>query len=201
MKQLITFLFIVLLALKAEAKKMVYPIEIVAGMAELIVVGEINSVKGNTYVFDIGETLKGKQYKSITVEMFEEWTCDIRFAEPKKGQKLCLFLKRGKTNWQIINGSTGELLISNNAITLGDYGEYNAVNHRYTPHRLSVEEFKIGIREFSKSYRYVGEYDFRDEKAHFEQIGDDKQISKLKSTNQFSAWLYKKMTKYSAVKV
>jgi len=200
MKQIITFLFIILLASKAEAKKMVYPIEIVAGMAELIVVGEINSVKGNTYIFDIGETLKGKQYKSITVKMFEEWTCDTRFAEPKKGQKLCLFLKRGMTNWQIINGSTGELLISNNAITLGDE-EYKHVDYKYTPYRISVEEFKIGLREFGKCYRFVGEYDFRDEKAHFEQIGDEKQISKLKNTNKFSAWLYKKMIKYSAVKV
>lgn len=200
MKQIITVLFIILLASKAEAKKMVYPIEIVAGIAELIVVGEINSVKGNTYIFDIGETLKGKQYKSITVKMFEQWTCDTRFGEPKKGQKLCLFLKRGMTNWQIINGSTGELLISNNAITLGDE-EYKHVDYKYTPYRISVEEFKIGLREFSKSYRFVGEYDFRDEKAHFEQIGDEKQISKLKNTNKFSAWLYKKMIKYSAVKV
>lgn len=200
MKQIITFLFIILLASKAEAKKMVYPIEIVAGMSELIVMGEINTVKGNVYIFDIDETLKGKLYKSISVEMFKEWTCDARFAEPKKGQKLCLFLKRGTTNWEIINGSTGELLISNNTITLGDE-EYKHVDYKYTPYRLSVEEFKIGLREFSKCYRFIGKYDFRDEKAHFEQIGDDKQIAKFKSSNTFSAWLYKKMTKYSAVKV
>lgn len=200
MKQIIALLFIVLLASKAEAKKMVYPIEIVAGMSELIVMGEINTLKGNVYVFDIDETLKGKRYKSIAVQMFKEWTCDTRFAEPKKGQKLCLFLKRGTTNWEIINGSTGELLISNNTITL-DNEEYKHVDNKYTPYRLSVEEFKIGLGEFGKCYRFVGEYDFRDINAHFEQIGDDKQISKLKSSNKFSAWLHKKMTKYSVVKV
>ncbi|MFV8348031.1 hypothetical protein [Flavobacterium sp. ZB4P13] len=200
MKQIIIFLFIILFASKVEAKKMDYPIEVMAGISELIVIGEINIVKGNLYIFDIKETLKGKLYKSISVKLFKEWTCDTRFAKPKKGQKLCLFLKRGLSNWEIINGSTGELLISDNSITLGGYEEYKHIDYKFTPYCLSVEEFKNGIREFSKCYRFIGEYDFMDKKAHFEQICDNKQISKFKSINKFSAWLYKKMTKYPVVK-
>jgi hypothetical protein len=200
MKQIILFLFIILFVSKVEAKKLVYPIEVMTGISELIVIGEINTVKGNKYIFDINETLKGKLFKSISVEMFKEWTCDIRFIKPTKGQKLCLFLKKGMINWEIINGSTGELLISDNSITLGGYEEYKHVDYKFTPYLLSVEEFKNGIKEFSKCYRFIGKYDFMDENAHFEQICDDKQISKFKSTSKFSTWLYKKMTKYPVVK-
>jgi len=39
--------------------------------------------------------------------MFKEWTCDVRFDKAKKGQKLCLFLKKEFSNWEIINGSNG----------------------------------------------------------------------------------------------
>lgn len=200
MKHLIIFFLIIFSTLKVEAKKMVYPIEIISGMSDIIVIGEIDIVKDNSYTFRISETLKGKVYKTISVQKFKEWTCDTRFGKVLKGQKFCLFLKKGLTNWTIINGSTGELIISNNSITLGGDEEYKHVDYKFTPYRLSVDEFKNGIREFSKCYRFIGEYDFMDKKAHFEQICDYKQISKFKKINNFSAWLYKKMTKYPVIK-
>ncbi|MBW4362821.1 hypothetical protein [Flavobacterium taihuense] len=200
MKHTIIFLLIIFSTLKVEAKKIVSPIEIISGMADIIVIGEIDIVKDNSYTFKISETIKGQVYKTISVRKFKEWTCDTRFGKVKKGQRLCLFLKKGSTNWTIINGSTGELLILNNYITLGGDEEYIHVDYKFTPYRLSVQEFKNGIREFSKCYRFIGEYDFMDKKAHFEQICDDKQISKFKSINKFSAWLYKRMTKYPVIK-
>lgn len=201
MKQTIVFLFITFFISKVEAKKMIYPIEVIAGSAELIVVGEIDSVKGNFYTFNISETLKGNPFNSISVEMFEEWECDKRFAKPEKGQKLCLFLKRGLTNWQIINGSTGELVISNNIITLGGYEEYKHIDYKFTPYQLSLEEFKNGIIEFCKCFIFIGEYNFSDEKAHFQQIVTDKQISEFKIISTFSSWLWEKMRKYEVEKI
>jgi hypothetical protein len=199
MKQTITFLFIIFFISKVEAKKMIYPIEVMAGSADLIVVGEIEIVKDNLYIFNISETLKGNLFNSISVEIFKEWECDQRFAKPEKGQKLCLFLKRGLTNWEIINGSTGELLISNSLITLGGFEEYKHIDYKFTPYQLSLEEFKNGIREFCKCFIFIGEYGFTDENAHFEQIVLDKQIYEFKAMSDFSFWLWKKMEKYQVV--
>ena len=200
MKQTIVFLFIAFFIPKVEAKKMVYPIEVMAGNAVLIVVGEIDTVKGNLYTFNISETLKGNLYYSISVEMFEEWECDKRFAKPEKGQKLCLFLKKGLTNWEIINGSTGELVISNSIITLGGYEEYKHIAYKFTPYKLSLEEFKNGIKEFCKCFIFIGEYSFRDEKAFFRQVVADKQISEFKNISIFSSWLWEKMSKHHVEK-
>jgi hypothetical protein len=200
MKKIIVLLFITLFISKAEAKKITYPIEVIAGSADLIVIGEIDSVKLDSYTFVITETLKGNIFTSISVEMFEEWECDQRFAKPEKGQKLCLFLKKGLTNWEIINGSSGELQIKNDKITLGRHEEYKRIDHKFTPYELPFEEFKNGIIEFCKCFRFIGEYRFGDKNGHFEQIGSEKQISELKNMSKFSSWLLRKMEKYQIVK-
>ena len=58
-KSLIIFLF--LLSLVSYAKKFVYQIEVVAGMADLIVVGEIERVYSDSYYFKIKNTIKGEE--------------------------------------------------------------------------------------------------------------------------------------------
>ena len=198
MKQTIVFLLIIFFVSTIQAKKMHSPIEVMAGSADLIIIGEIASVKSNYYIFNISETLKGNLFISISVEMFEEWECYKRFAKPEKGQKLCLFLKKRLTNWGIINGSTGELVISNNIITLGGIEEYKHIDYKFTPYQLSVQEFKNGITEFCKCFIFIGEY--RDEKAHFQQIVADKQIYEFKTMSYFSSWLSEKMNKYQVEK-
>lgn len=45
MKQTILLLFIIFSSLKVEAKKMNFPLEIITGCADLIVIGEIDIVK------------------------------------------------------------------------------------------------------------------------------------------------------------
>lgn len=200
MKHTIIILLLTFFITNAEAKKMIYPIEIVAGSADLIVIGEIDVVKDSLYTFTITETLKGEQFYSIMVKMFEEWQCDMRFAKPEKGQKLCLFLNKGLTNWEIINGSTGELEIINDIITLGGYEEYKHIDYTFTPYKLSLEEFKNGIKAFCNCYVFIGEYGFVDEKAHFQQIASDKQISEFKIISPFSYWLWEKVRKYEIEK-
>jgi hypothetical protein len=200
MRQTIIFILLILSTLTSEAKKIIYPIEIVAGTADIIVLGQIEKVKGNTYTFNISETLKGKIYETITVEQFNEWTCDNRFGKAHKGQQLCLFLKKGQTAWSIINGSTGERLISNDSITLGGYEEYKHVDYQFTPYRLSLTELKNGIRDFCKCYEFVGNYEVFGDKHSFRQLCNDQQISIFKTSSTFAAWLNDKMINYTIIK-
>lgn len=182
MKHIILMVFIFCFSINAEAKKMIYPLPLIAGSADLIVVGEIVAVKGDSYLFKISETLKGKSDKTITVNIFEEWVCDIRFGKPEKGQKLCLFLYKDFSSWNIINGSSGELLITGKSLT---------ANVEKSNKRLSLKEFKNGIKQFCKCFTFTGRLDKRDAKAHFKQICNDKEIASFKALNDFCAWLYK----------
>jgi hypothetical protein len=200
MKQRIIFAIFIISTLTVDAKKFIYPIEIVAGTADIIVVGQIDKVKGNSYTFKISETLKGKTYETITIEKFKEWTCDRRFGKVEKGQQLCLFLKKGLTHWTIINGSTGERLISNDSITLGGYEEYQHVAYEFKPYRLSLTEFKNGIREFCKCYEFIGKYEMFGDKVSYRQLCNDEQISTFRTSNNFSAWLNDKMKNYAIIK-
>ena len=199
MKRLFFLLIIISSAFRAEAKKMVYPLEVIAGSADLIVIGEISAVKNNSYSFKIRETLKGKVYTTISVNMFKEWTCDSRFGKPKKGEKLCLFLKNVNYNWEIINGSSGEIQISNNSITLGNE-EYKHIDYQFNPYTLPITEFKNGISAFCKCYKLIGEYGIYDKPSYFIQIANNKQVADFKKSSKFSAWLFQKMSIYTIKK-
>lgn len=198
MKSVFLILFVVFSVLKVEAKKDIFSTEVVVACSEIIVVGEISNVNQGSYTFKIIETLKGKVYKTITVQEFEEWTCDPRFDKVKKGQKLCLFLKKRLTNWEIVNGSTGELPISGDSITLGGYEQYKHIDFTFTPYRLSLTEFKNGIREFCKCYQFFVKFDYRNRigQFHVEQISTNSQIKKFIRKSNFTEWLYDKMKSF-----
>lgn len=172
----------------------------VVGTADIIVVGQIDSVKGDSYSFKINETLKGKVYYTITVKKFKQWTCDERFGEEAKGQQLCLFLKKELNHWSIINGSTGERLISNDSITLGGYEEYKHVDYQFTPYRLSLTEFKNGIKAFCNCYELIGKYEIHKPNPSFKQLCNDEQNSAFKTNNNFYEWLSNKMKNYTLIK-
>ncbi|WP_140485249.1 hypothetical protein [Flavobacterium sp. GSA192] len=201
MKQKILILFIILSSFKVQAKKMILPLSIIAGISDLIVMGEIDIVKNDTYIFKISETLKGKAYKTISVQMFEEWTCDNRFEKAKKGQKLCLFLKKGQSQWKIINGSSGELFISNKSIYLGGEDAIKIVNNKISRNSVSLIEFKNAVRDFCKCYIFIGDGDYHNNNPpYFKQIGSNKQISEFKNRSKFSTKLFEETTRYSVKK-
>ena len=98
-------------------KKRVLPYGIIISNADLIVEGQIIEVSSsqNQYQFEITDFIKGQSSQKISVDIWEEWTCDHRIESPKIGQKLLLFLTKNTTNqYQIINDSTGELFIRDN---------------------------------------------------------------------------------------
>lgn len=193
MRKPILIVVFLLSALTVEAKRFIYPIELLAGTADLIVVGEIQKLKGNSYTFKIRETLKGDAHESIAVKMFEEWECDRRFDKPEAGQRLCLFLKKGATRWTIINGGTGERLILNDSVNLANYSGLS-------PYRLSLTEFVNGIKEFCKCYDLVGEYELFGDKPTFRQLCTDEHAHAFKNTNQFSAWIFNRMSTYTIIR-
>lgn len=200
MKQFILLVLLIFSTLIVEAKKFIFPFEIIIGTADIIVIGQIDTVKGAYYKFRVEETLKGRSHRFVNVKMFTEWTCDRRFGKAVKGQKLCLFLKRKLKAWEIVNASTGERLIFNDSITLGGFERYMQPDSTFTKYRLSMSEFKKGIRDFCKSYRMIGNYRCPIKKPKFRQLCSDQQILLFKSNNDFFIWLIEKMKKYKVVK-
>ncbi len=183
MKTLLLILSFTLLSLKAEAKKIYYPLEAIAAMADLIVIGEITDVKSNSYTFKISETIKGSKASSIKVKMFTEWTCDKHLKPVEKGQKLFLFLHKSGTNYEIINGSSGELFVIDNKIS-GQQADFNT--------------FKTAILNFTQCYAMKGDYDpFGNNKL--KQLKSEAEIEKLRVTNAFSIILFDKAKEYEII--
>lgn len=203
MKQKILILFIIFFSLKAEAKKDIYPLTLIAAKADLIVIGEIDVVKGNTYIFKISENLKGQKFKTITVKMFQEWICDPRWEKPKKGQKLCLFLTKDQNVWEIINGSSGEMFISGNLIYLGGEDSMKIVNNEITRNDMSLTEFKNTIKDFCSCYSFVGKLGYRNyDKPHYIlQTCSDRQIAEFEKQSKFSTKLFEEMKSYNVLKL
>ena len=179
--KLIAVLFFLMIAFTSQAKKYIYPLEHVIGLADLIVIGEIESVEQNTYTFRITETLKGDVHATIRVEKFKEWTCDTRYAKHEKGQKLCLFLQKGLLSWNIINGSTGERPILEQTIYLGMEEDI---------YKLPLSEFVEGITSFCKCYATETISGAYEEIVTFRQMCTDEEIANFRSLSKFTKWLY-----------
>ena len=177
--KLFAILFCLLTSVFSHAKRDIYPFEKVAGLSDLIVVGFIEEVDLNTYTFKITETLKGDVHASIRVEKFVETEFDIRYASHEKGQKLCLFLKKGLLSWSIINGSTGERPILDQTIYLGIDGNY----------KLPLTEFSKVIHKFNDIYDPKVEVTAYNERVSFIQKCSDEELRNFKSEGKFSHWL------------
>lgn len=197
MKKMILLFLSVLCSFGLYAKKTHLPLEIIAGKADLIVTGKIMEVQEKSYIFKITEALKGSAGGLISVEKFEEWTCDIRFAKHKIGQTLFLFLQKGAVNWTIIDGGNGELPIINQQIKLMNPTAYSAANPTPT---FPITAFKNGIRLFCQYFELIqkrGE-GIRFSYAFRSLVSSDKILS-FKLNSPFSAWLATQIKKYDQV--
>lgn len=160
-----------------------YSFEQVIGMSDLIVIGTIENVEENTYTFRIDETLKGKVHASISVSKTDE--CE-RYALYEKGQKLCLFLKKGLLSWTVIEGNTGERPILGETV-------YLCLDQNY---RLPLEEFSEAISGFCSNFKTrvtVNGYSSR-QKVYFIQEVSEDELDAYKSKNKFTRWLCTQIT-------
>ena len=160
-------------------KKRVLPYGIIISNADLIVEGQIIEVSSsqNQYQFEITDFIKGQSSQKISVDIWEEWTCDHRIESPKIGQKLLLFLTKNTTNqYQIINDSTGELFIRDND-SLETFSYYKIFP--------KLDELKKGIKLFDESFKFHGELYGYGKDRYFEQLVSDAKIKKNMEENTF----------------
>jgi hypothetical protein len=187
MKTVLLVLFTLLLTIQCSAKKMNYPLEVVAGMADLIVTGEIASVSEGVYQFNVSENIKGKSEATITVKMFHEWTCDVRWKKAEKGQQLFLFLLKKEGKYEIINGSTGELFIVDERVNGFGFGGKDQ----------QLEAYKTAIKNFTKCYSYEGKYP--DNSSKFRQLVNDKTMEVLRVNSKLSTVLFDRVKHYTLI--
>ncbi|OUJ70419.1 hypothetical protein [Hymenobacter crusticola] len=180
----------------ASAKKLELPIEIIASQAEYIVVGEIVSVQASTYQFHVAKYVKGSGSSTVTVQQFEEWTCDVRYAKAAKGQRLVLFLQKHKGALELINGSSGELPILNNKVTLKNETYAYQYGKPFVPYSIPLPEFATGLKKFVRYFTIP-----TDPNARFSfapraivQVGSTKEVKAFRATSKFAGWLYERIT-------
>ena len=189
MKYIISILILLALSTRTYAKKLYYPLEVVAGMADLIVVGEIESVNKGSYQFKITKTVKGEEQGLIKVQMFKEWTCDHRMIKAEKGQKLFLFLNHKGGKYEIINGSTGEMFVEEGKVLITINGN-----------EPTVDELATSIQSFTKAFRLKNkDYEPFDENVFIQLISED-EIKNLAKESILTKWLFDKMKDYKIEK-
>jgi hypothetical protein len=174
MKTLFSILLIIGITSDVNMKKMILSYPIVISKADLIIEGEISETSFffSEYEFKVNEFIKGESERKISINMWEEWICDRRIKKPKKGQKLLLFLKENNGEYEIINGSTGELFIK----------EKDSLETFMRKDFPKLNELKSGIKMFSKSFKY-------DEKKYFKKLVENSEIEEMKSKNGFYDYL------------
>lgn len=194
----ISFLLLLLaVSARASAKKWYMPIEAIAAQAEYIVVGEIVAVQADTYQFRVAEYVKGSGGPSIQVQQFKEWTCDVRYAKPAKGQRLCLFLQQHAGALEIINGSSGELPILNDTVTLERETYAYRPGQPYMPYSIAVQEFTTGIKLFLRCFSIVSGPAASSTSAAV-QLGSAEEMDAFRLESQFTGWLYERIkTRYA----
>lgn len=179
MKTFISLLFFIGFTSNSNVKKRILSYPVIICGADLIVEGEISEVSliDNEYDFKIIEFIKGNAKQEISINMWEEWTCDMRIKRPKKGQRLILFLtKSDNGKFHIINGSTGELFIN----------EKEAIETFMKSDFSILSEFKSGIKMFLNAYKYNGDlYSKFGSKSYFEKLIDQSEINKMMNENGF----------------
>jgi hypothetical protein len=197
-------LVVLLLAvsISASAKKACLPIEAIASQAEYIVIGEIVAATATSYTFKVAEYVKGSGHQTVTVQQFKEWTCDVRYAKAAKGQRLFLFLKKHHAALEIINGSSGELPIINDKVTL-EYDTYTYERGKpFVPYSIELKEFKTGIKKFISCFNVLADpAPFSFQRSTVVQLGSLQEVNAFRAASKFTGWLYERIkTHYTIAK-
>jgi hypothetical protein len=187
----------------AWAKKMNLPLEAMALEADYIVVGEIVAVQARTYQFHVAEYVKGSSRPTVTVQQFEEWTCDVRYAKAAKGQRLVLFLKQHGAALELINGSTGERPIFHNRVTLDTEVYAFRPGQPFVPYAIDLPEFTDGIKRLVRCFAMpaVAEDPYSFTPRTVVQRASADEVRAFRAASKFTGWLYERITtRYTVAK-
>jgi len=179
----------------ASAKKMELSIEVIALQADYIVTGEITSVQAGSYQFHVADYIKGSGRSTLTVQQFDEWTCDVRYAKAAKGQRLFLFLQKHQGALELINGSSGELPIRNNQVTLKNEVYAYHPGQPFVPYSIALPEFTTGIKQLVRCFTIPAASNAHSSFAPrtIVQVASDEEVTAFRATSKFSDWLYERV--------
>lgn len=178
MKLILSIIFLASIAVNANAKKLAYPIEVVAAMADVIVVGEIERANSKSYRFKIEESIKGGETGTIKVHMFREWVCDTRIEKVKKGQRLLLFLIKEVDRYEIINDSTGEVFIRKSKALV-------SVDNQRPP----IDELVQTLKDFAKAYVLKNKEHVPGQNT-FIQLISNEELDQLAKASKLNQWFF-----------
>lgn len=196
MKQVFILIILFFFTWTSQAKKNIYPFEIVASLADVIVIGEIGDVYEDFYSFQASQILKGNVDKMLSIKKNEEWECDTPTVDYKKGQIVCLFLNNRNDTLSIINGSTGEIPISKDSISIGNVEDYLPIKDQPHPYKLQLSEFVSGVKLFCKCFQYTGKDELFYNKKPFKIIGSQEDLKLFADQSPFTKWLLTKLANY-----
>jgi hypothetical protein len=175
MRTILSIIILLSSTINNDFKKRIIPYGIVISKADLIIEGKVSNNSKNNYDFSVTEFIKGQSLKNIYVKKWGEWTCDKRIQKIEKGQRLILFLNKIKENeYEVINGSTGELFVENN----------NSVKTFMKSDFPSVNKIKSGIKSFLKAFEFKGTLEYNEEK-YFNRLIEQSKIDKIMNENKF----------------
>jgi hypothetical protein len=146
--------------------------------------------------------VKGSGKQTLTVPLFWEGLYDLRYAKAAKGQRLFLFLKKHHTTLEIMYGSTGEIPIVNEQVTL-QLESYNYPYKRqygkpFVPYSIKLPEFKAGIKKLVSCFKIAF-----DPSSAFPRVSafprtvvplcGAAEVNTNSSANNFTGWLYRRI--------
>lgn len=96
--------------------------------SEIIVHARIISVEKESFKVVVLKnlySLNNKNFDTLVIKKFNDWTCAYRYSEYEIGQEAIYFLKINKDNhYQTLGtGNEGELIVKSNQVFISDYNQ------------------------------------------------------------------------------
>lgn len=141
-----------------------------AAYADVVATGEIVGLDDKTFEFQVGTAILGAEAgATLRVNRFEDWTCHGRWAPYAEGQRLMVFLRRGKEDASQLfvmgAGDEGELpfvggdVVAENSHTFQVRGfeveTHLIAGERMDGTRLPVPELSAAVIGFRDAFRWT----------------------------------------------
>jgi len=120
--------------------------------ADKIVYGEITELRENDYTLKIESSITGDS-GTIIIQRFQDWTCAVRWAPYKVGQKVVVFLQLYEGKYNIMSGGgEGEMEVSNGMVKIESY--IASCDIKKVKSDLEIKNFMFVISEVRRAFSY-----------------------------------------------